>query len=178
MPRAWASTLAALVLWLALALLLGWWFGGLAWWLAGVLLLLAALWQLTAFYLDGMAQVPALRPLVVKFCDVVSCSVPPRRAFSLIDLVGTSVNTHPDAPGALRVSVNLINRAEFEQSYPPLEITLSDRSGRVVGRRTYLPDDYLERQQLLAPKVIQRVDLDLAQPSESAVGYEIQLVSR
>ena len=30
----------------------------------------------------------------------------------------------------------------------------------------------------LVPRVIQEVDIDLAQPSENAVGYEIQLVAR
>ena len=150
-----------------------------AWILAAVALVGAGLWQAKTYYLGSLSQVSALRPYVAALCDVLSCSVPPRSAFNLIDLVGTSVNTHPDTPGALRVSVNLVNRAEFEQAYPPLEITLSDKSGRIVGRRTYLPEDYLtDPASLLVPKVIQEVDIDLAQPSENAVGYEIQLVAR
>jgi predicted Zn finger-like uncharacterized protein len=150
-----------------------------AWILAAFVLVGGTLWQAKTYYLGSLSQVSALRPHLDSLCDIFSCSIPPRRAFNLIDLVGTSVNTHPETPGALRVSVNLVNQADFEQAYPPLEITLSDKNGRVVGRRTYLPEEYLaDGASLLVPKVVQEVDLDLAQPSENAVGYEIQLVAQ
>jgi hypothetical protein len=148
------------------------------WWLGLAVLIGLGAWQVRTYYLFDLAQVPALRPYLAGFCRLAACEVPARRNSQLIDLVGTSVETHPEVPGALRVTASLINRASFEQRFPLLEVTLSDKLGRVVGRRTY--SDYRSPQNqnaLLAPDVVTHVTLDLATPSEQAIGYEIQLIS-
>lgn len=150
-----------------------------AWALGAVLLLLGIVWQAREFYLTDLAKVPWMRAPLITFCEYTSCTVPPRTDIKSIDLVSTSVDPHPVTPGALRVSANLVNRAKFEQQFPPLEVTLTDREGNTVGRRTYLPHEYrVGLTGHMAPNVVERVDLDLAQPAESAVGYEIQLVAR
>ncbi len=149
-----------------------------AWFVGIVGLLLATMWQVREFYLNDLAQVPAIRPVLSEFCQIAACEVPPRRESRRIDLVGTNVETHPAVPGALRVVVSLINRADYSQLPPLLEVTLSDRTGRVVGRRTYTPKDYVTSSDdaNLEPNVVSNVTLDLATPSDSAVGYEIQLI--
>ncbi len=149
-----------------------------AWFIGLVLVSVAAVWQIRTFYLDDFAQSATLRPLLSGFCQIAMCQVPPRRDSRLIDLLGTNVETHPAVPGALRVTVSLINRAGFPQAPPALEVTLSDKLGRVVGRRTYTSKDYSspEKEVVLDPDVVEDVTLDLAAPSESAVGYEIQLI--
>jgi hypothetical protein len=151
---------------------------GIAWFVGIVILLLVTLWQIREYYLSDLAQVPAIRPVLSEFCQIAACEVPPRRDSRLIDLVGTNVETHPAVPGALRVVVSLINRAEYSQLPPLLEVTLSDRTGRVVGRRTYTPKDYVASidDANLEPNVVSNVTIDLATPSDSAVGYEIQLI--
>lgn len=149
------------------------------WLLGSILLLFGLVWQIKDHYLVDLAQVPSLREPLNYMCKYLWCSVPSRTEIKAIDLVGTGVDPHPVAPGALRVSANLINRANFTQEFPPLEITLTDKEGNVVGRRTYLPHEYRggAPNQML-PNVLERADFDLAQPAESAVGYEIQLVAR
>ncbi len=149
------------------------------WAITVAVLLATAVWQVQRFYLHELAQFDSVRPLLAGFCKLTGCEVPARSAPKLIDLMGTSVNPHPDSPGALRVTINLINRADFAQAYPPLEVTLTDRSGQVIGRRTYTPSEY-ERDAVaeLSPNVVQQVNIDLAEPSPEAVGYEIQLVNR
>ncbi len=149
-----------------------------AWFVALVIFLVAAIWQVRTFYLYDLAQNASLRPLVAGFCRIAMCELPQRRDSRRIDLVGTNVETHHAVPGALRVTVSLINRAGFSQAPPTLEVTLTDKLGRVVGRRTYSPDDYspAEKDAILDPDVVENVMLDLAAPSESAVGYEIQLI--
>ncbi len=151
---------------------------GIAWFLGIVAILLVTLWQIREFYLGDLAQVPAIRSVLSEFCRVAACEVPPRRDSRLIDLVGTNVETHPAVPGALRVIVSLINRAQYSQLPPLLEVTLSDRTGRVVGRRTYTPKDYVTSidDANLEPNVVSNLTIDLATPSDSAVGYEIQLI--
>ena len=150
-----------------------------AWIAATIFLVLAVLWQIKTSYLSELAEITSLRPSLETFCDYAACTVPARTDIKSIDLISTSVDPHPDTPGALRVSANLINRARFAQRFPPLEVTLTDKAGEVVGRRTYLPHEYLSAAPgAMQSNVIQRADLDLAQPAQTAVGYEIQLVAR
>lgn len=150
-----------------------------SWFLGSILLLAALVWQVKQHYLEDMAQVPSLREPLKQACRYLRCTVPPRSDIKAIDLVGTNVDPHPVSPGALRVSANLINRANFVQQFPPLEITLTDKEGKVVGRRTYFPHEYRgDAPNRMLPNVLVRADFDLAQPAETAVGYEIQLVVR
>ncbi|MDJ0956616.1 MAG: DUF3426 domain-containing protein, partial [Arenicellales bacterium] len=150
-----------------------------AWIIGSVVLLFGLVWQVKGHYLTDLAQVPSLRAPLHTMCQFLSCTVPPRSDIKSIDLVSTSVDPHPVTPGALRVSANLINRAAFAQEFPPLEITLTDKEGKVVGRRTYLPHEYrVDASNKMLPNVLERADFDLAQPDETAVGYEIQLVAR
>ena len=150
-----------------------------AWTIGSLVVMLGLVWQIKGHYLTDLAQVPSLRAPLEQMCQYLSCTVPPRTDIKSIDLVSTSVDPHPVTPGALRVSANLINRATFAQEFPPLEITLTDKEGKVVGRRTYLPHEYRGDAPIeMLPNVLERADFDLAQPDESAVGYEIQLVAR
>jgi hypothetical protein len=150
-----------------------------AWGLASLFLVAAIFWQLKQYYISELAEMASLREPLETICEYASCTVPPRTDIKRIDLVGTGVDPHPATPGALRVSANLINRAKFVQPFPPLEVTLTDKEGTVVGRRTYLPHEYRSAPPGgMSPNVLERADLDLAQPAHSAVGYEIQLVAR
>jgi hypothetical protein len=150
-----------------------------AWTIALLVLIAAVFWQLKQYYISELAGVAVLRAPLESICEYVSCTVPSRTDIKRIDLVGTGVDPHPAIPGALRVSANLVNRAAFAQPFPPLEVTLTDREGEVVGRRTYLPHEYRSGPPgNMEPNVLERADLDLAQPAQSAVGYEIQLVAR
>lgn len=143
-----------------------------------VFLVLLLFWQVKAFYLDDLAQVPILRPYLQRICQPLGCVLPPRRAFARINLMGTGVDTNPELPGALEIKASLINRAHFPQPYPPLRVTLTDNGGRIVGRRTFLPSEYRGEggRRLLPIKAIREVTINLAQPAAHAVGYEVELV--
>ena len=144
-----------------------------------MVLLLLILWQVKVFYFDDLAQSSTARPAVVALCNLLGCEVPSRRALKMIQLSGTQVNQHPEVPGALQVAVSLVNHAEFSQELPPLEVTLTDKAGQIVGRRTYRAKEYANKNtEGLAPNAARNVFIDLAQPANSAVGYEVQLVGR
>ena len=149
-----------------------------AWWLGSIFLVLLALFQLKQFYLVDLAQFGVIRPYLKTVCHYLGCEVPPRHEFVLIELIDTRVNPDPDTPEALRVTASLISRAAFEQHYPHIQVTLTDRVGRIVGRRTYSPKQYLGTgAKVLVPNVVERITLDLVHPDEAAVGYELELVS-
>jgi len=147
--------------------------------LSVVLLALLLIWQGKIFYLDEFAQQPLLRPYLEQACRVLGCVLSPRRDFVRIDVVGTSIDVNPEVPAALEIRVGLINRAHFPQPYPPLQVTLSDSEGRIVGRRTYTPEEYLETGQakLLPIRESRDAVINLATPPRRAVGYEVDLVA-
>jgi len=150
-----------------------------AWALGTAILVLLVVWQLKLFYFGDMAQSSTLRPVLESVCGVVGCSVPARSAAGKIELTSTRVAQHPDTPGAMRLTVSLINHAEFPQPLPPLELTLSEKTGQVVGQRIYRPAEYYgKKPALMKPGEIETVFIDLAHPTTDAVGYEVQLVRR
>ncbi len=148
-------------------------------WGVGCLLLLGALFlQVRSLHFDQIAGVPELRSYLVSFCKIAACEVPPRHDARRIELSQTRVTLHPKNPGALRVAANLTNLAAFAQPFPALQLTLTDKSGRIVGRRVYQPVEYLGTDiadNAMPTATPQQVVLDLAQPHETAVGFELAI---
>ena len=91
----------------------------------------------------------------------------------------TSIELHPSQPGAVRIQVKLINEAEHFQPYPELQLTLTDKFGRIVGRRIYEPPVYLpdDVENKMASGLLSSVNLDLAKPHENAYGFAVDVVS-
>lgn len=151
--------------------------------------LAGALWALAALALAALlaAQVKfllvekyashgLLRPYLAAFCEVAACRLPPRHDPRRFAITRTHIDLHPRQPGALRVTVKLVNEATFAQPYPRLRLTLTDRDGWVVGRRAYAPADYLHgRANQLRSGELGAVFLDLARPHEKAVGFEVDV---
>jgi len=151
------------------------------WWLGNILLVAVLAAQGVYFYGDALVELePALKPAVTEFCDFAGCQLRPRQDVTLIDLADAQVEPHPRFDRALRVHAVLVNRAEFAQPHPRLEITLTDREGKVVARRSFSPAEYLPRAaaraDAMAPGVAVDVQLDVTQPEARTTGYEIRLL--
>lgn len=148
-------------------------------WTIGCIALVALLAvQVRFLHFDVLAGIPALRPYLQQFCSVAECAVPLPRSPRLIELAQTRVALHPDQPGALRVSAKLTNRADYDQSFPNLQLTLTDKAGRIVGRRVYDPTLYLGQEGSalkLGSGATQAIVLDLAQPHDTAIGFELAI---
>lgn len=141
-------------------------------------LMLGLAWQVYNNYWQQLAQQPLLRPLLVQTCGFLDCAVPIRRNSALIDLADTGIISHPTRPGALRVTLALNNRAPYDQPYPTISLSLTDRTGTVIARKSYRPGDYLSKAELnLRSRVLTPVELDLVSPPIAAVGYEVGLLS-
>ena len=151
-------------------------------WAAGcTLLVLLFAGQTLIFYGHSFArQTPMLRPVVAALCDPLPCRKLPPIDMRRMDLVETRVAPHPRYDKALRVKATLVNRAERVQRYPMLEVSLIDSQGQLVARRTYRPQEYLNKpetiQQGLLPQVAVNVQLDITSPGKQASGYEVLLL--
>ena len=144
---------------------------------AGFLFLLSM--QIKYFYVEKYAQDDNYRKYLAGFCMIAQCELPARSDPYSFTLTHTKIDLHPAQPGALRVTVKLVNEAGYPQPYPSLQLTLTDRVGRVVGRRSFSPEDYLleSSQNLVGDGELGTVLFDLARPHEKAVGFVIDIVT-
>lgn len=151
------------------------------WTLGNLLLLLLLAGQYTFFYRDALARVPAWSPLVHQFCRLARCEIEPPHNIKRIELLQTTIAPHPNYENALRLRATLVNRAEFDQEYPDMEVSLTDSAGLVVARRVFAADQYLETPAAANDSMFQNVAmaarLDVTNPDGKAVGYEIRLVN-
>ncbi len=149
------------------------------WSLGNLALLILLAGQILYFYHDELAADPSWRPVVREFCDHAGCELRPRRDIARIELLQTSIAPHPKYENALRIRATLVNRAAFAQAYPGMEISLTSNTGNVLARRTFAPAQYLETPApaALIPNVVAMALLDVTNPDDKAVGYEIRPVT-
>jgi hypothetical protein len=97
-----------------------------------------------------------------------------------VQLVSRDMHTHPTRSGILVLSLTFVNLAADTQMFPDLEITLMDTASQPVAKRRLLPADYLRSgadiSAGLATDVYLPVLLELGDPGEQAVGFEIQFL--
>ena len=154
--------------------------GRLAWSVAALGLLVLLGWQVRYGFLEKYAQHPQYRPFMTVGCAVFNCALlPQRRDLMRLTMIHTHIDLHPLEPGAIRITVKLVNEALFAQPWPDLQITLTDRDGRIVGRRVFPPARYLAQSQLgqLGSGELGVARFDLARPYEKAVGFEVDVVA-
>lgn len=97
-----------------------------------------------------------------------------------IQLVSRDMHTHPTRSGILVLSLTFVNLAQRSQVFPELEITLLDVANQPVAQRRLQPDDYLRQgadtKTGMAADVYLPVLLELGDPGEQAVGFEIRFL--
>jgi hypothetical protein len=61
-----------------------------------------------------------------------------------------------------------------------MEVTLSNRRGELVGRRTFRPQEYLtkkiDKDEFMVPNVIIRAEIEFTNPARQPEGFEIRLL--
>ena len=116
---------------------------GWVWPLAGIFIACLALFTQVRFgLLEEIASVVAARPALNAMCRYTDCELPQTLTGPTIVVTHTSIDLHRHLPNALIVRVHLQNRSHSAQDYPALELTLNGRSGKVLGRRSYLPREF------------------------------------
>jgi predicted Zn finger-like uncharacterized protein len=121
---------------------------------------------------------PRLRPWLDAACLRLDCRLPARLDLTQIALVSRDVRPHPSQSGALIISATMLNRANFTQPYPIVEITLSDLDEQRIAMRRVAPQDYLVDARALArglaPNATATIDLEVQDPGRNAVAFEFK----
>lgn len=145
-------------------------------WGSGILLMLAALtMQYIYYHRIPFAQEPSLRPLLARMCLITGCQLPAQRDLSRIELGKHLVQVHPRYVGSLLITANLVNRADFAQPFPIVEVVMTDLEQKQVARRRFMPGEYLiggNGQRDLPPSTEVPLMLEVLDPGNNAVGFE------
>ena len=119
---------------------------------------------------------PELRPWLQRACVVFGCRVPLPSDRSMIRLVGRNIRPHPSVAGALIISAAMQNQAPFAQSFPTVEIVLSNLSGNKVAMRRFGPAEYLDEGTSLEagmpPQILLPLVFEVVDPGDDAVAFE------
>ena len=148
-------------------------------WLAvTVVLAVLAVAQIADMNKRELSQTVFGRPLAYLWCDISKCSSGSLVQVGKIELVHTSVAAHETEAGVLVVDVHLISRTSLSQPYPLIQITLTDRESIPVVRRVFAAQEYLAgvAPSELKPNVVEELKLEIANPPDDAVGFEVVLV--
>lgn len=146
------------------------------WAILNALLVALLLAQLVHAQRESFAQDPAMRPLLIRMCELAGCTLPPRRAIQQIELVRRSVYSHPNVEDALIIDATFVNNAPFAQPHPMLTISLGDVRGQPLIRRNFDPREYLpepDRSRRMAPGSPVRVTLEVRDPGPEVRTFEL-----
>jgi len=144
--------------------------------IAGILLLIGGLVVQYAYsHRVAMMEQETLRPWLTRLCDLMQCPLPPQRALDKIELADHLVQSHPRYQHSLLITATLINRADYVQPFPIVEVVMSDLQQKVVARRQFRPEQYLvgdTAEMGFTPNVEVPLMLEVVDPGENAVGFE------
>lgn len=147
------------------------------WGLLGALALLLLL-QILVADRATLAASASTRPLISGICTLLRCSLPAWHEPSAFAMLSRDIRPLPGHPGALQVHASFRNDARWAQAWPALRLSLSDADGRVIGRRTLLPADYLGKgadpQARLEPGQSAQVSFRLREPAAATVAFNFE----
>jgi hypothetical protein len=152
----------------------------LAWGLATALLLVLTITNITWTFREPLSENPAISDLMEE-TDLLPIEQDGLlKDPAKIQLVSRDMHTHPTRSGILVLSLTFVNLAQRNQVFPELEVTLLDATNQPVARRRLQPTDYLrpgaDLATGLAADVYLPVLLELGDPGEQAVGFEIRFL--
>ena len=145
-----------------------------------VLLLIAAVAQSIYFWRSDITiYYPKLKPLLTQACVKLSCtiSLPKKIEFIIID--DSDMQEDAEHEGLIHFSSTLINQAGFIQTYPNIELTLTDIEDKPKLRRIFTPAEYLPEHTDVASGLSAgaeiKVNLALTAQDEPVAGYRISV---
>lgn len=86
---------------------------------------------------------PKAKPALVALCDTAGCDVGLPSKVALVGIEASDLHPDSERKSRLTLTATLKNRAPFAQTYPHLELTLTDTEDKAIARKVLAPADYL-----------------------------------
>lgn len=148
-----------------------------AWAAAIIVALLVFAGQYINFNFDRLARDKEHRANLSSLCELIGCKIPDLNDISLIRSSNLMVRSHSEIANALVVDAVLINRADFKQPFPIMELQFTDLRGAVVAGRLFKPSEYLAGElvglKMMPTRQPVHVSLEIVDPGEQAVNYQL-----
>ncbi len=150
-------------------------------WAVGCLLLLIVLLAQAAYFfrVELAANLPGIKTALTSYCRLLQCTVPLPQKADLMSIEFSDLEADPALASVITLNALLRNRAPYTQTYPNLELTLTDMQDKALARRTFRPAEYLkpgedEKQGLAANRELS-VKLNLDTTDLKPSGYRLLL---
>lgn len=117
------------------------------WALASMLLFTVAAAQgLQQFGAEIAARQPALRPVLVRACGLVTCNLALPQRPKLINIEASDLQAvDPSRPGLIQLTATLRNHAGYDVAYPSMDLVLTNTRDHTLARRIFVPREYLAK---------------------------------
>lgn len=93
---------------------------------------------------------PNSKNYLLKICKAIGCNIDLPKKIDLIVIDDSDIHEDENYLGVIHLSSTLINRGNFSQTYPNLELTLTDNEDKPKLRRIFKPVEYLTDQSNIA----------------------------
>ena len=151
-----------------------------AWAVAGALLALLLAINIAWTFREPLLEIPTVRSAAETMGWVEPVETGPFRDPGAIQLVSRDMHLHPTRANVLVLTATVVNRAGRAQPFPRLEVTLLDTRNEPIARRVFAPREYLgpghEAGGAMAPDLFLPVLLELVDPGEDAVGFQLEFL--
>ncbi len=115
-----------------------------------------------------------------KLCQWVTCTIETPRALNKIEVLNRSIYTHPTEKQALMVTVTIINRADFAQPYPLIQLRFLNIAGDVIAARQFAANHYLKdkwtSKKLMESALPLSIRLEVQDVGEEVVSYNFDFL--
>ncbi len=150
------------------------------WFVASLAMLGIGLLQYVFYNMDSFSQHERYRPWYITTCRYLGCELPEYDKIELLKTRELIVRTHPSETDALTVDVLLSNNGDFRQLFPGLRLTFFDLDGEKTASRVFTVKEYLGGElrglRFIPARTEVRLSLELVDPGNEALGYEMQVV--
>jgi len=147
-----------------------------------ILLLVALILQALVFNFDSWARQDSYRPLYSLACEQIGCSLPSSYDVSKIQTTTSpQVSSHSDYENALMVDILFVNKADYPQAFPKIDLSFTNQTGKVIAHRLFMPSEYLAGEaaglNLMPVDTPIHIGLEIQDPGATANSYRVRFVA-
>ena len=145
-----------------------------------LLILTASIQTIYHLRVKIVAEHPQFKPLLVNACNQLNCTVDLPKELDLLTIGDSDMQEDDNFKSVINFSSSLKNNASYPQTYPNIELTLTNAEDKIAIKRLITPKDYLVTDKKvedgLAANEVSAIKLALYVREATVSGYRILLV--
>lgn len=149
-------------------------------WVASIFLLFGLIGQGTYLFRNQLAAwFPQAKPMLISACALLDCQVTLPAQIDAVSIESSELQALAPQKNTFALTILLRNYSATAQSWPNIELTLSDANEKPLVRRIFMPQEYLPAKQDstkgFAPNSEQPVKIPFELLQLKASGYRVYL---